>query len=198
MKTAILFDLGGVLVDWDPRYLYRQAFPEAEMEFFLANVCTGSWNLTMDAGRPFAETIPERQAAWPAYREAIGWWQTRWDEMLKGPIPGTVALLAELKAKGHPLFALTNWSAETFPAARRRFEFLAWFQDIVVSGEVGLVKPDPAIFRLAAKRCGLRPEATLFIDDVKANVDAARALGFDAIQFMGAEPLRQDLEERGF
>jgi 2-haloacid dehalogenase len=197
LKKAILFDLGGVLIDWNPRYLYHQVYGAAETEFFLANVCTSSWNLAMDKGRPFAEAIPEKQKAWPEYHEAIQWWETRWEDMLKGPIPGTVELLAELKARDFPLYALTNWSAETFPLARERYDFLSWFREIVVSGEVGLVKPDPLIFQFAVERCGFQPGNTVFVDDVLANVEAARTLGFDAIPFTGAASLRRSLVERG-
>jgi len=196
-QKTILFDLGGVLIDWNPRYLYRQIYGEAETEFFLANVCTAQWNLAIDAGRPFAEAVAERQLSWPEYREAILWWETRWSDMLKGPIPETVDLLRQVKDRGHRLFALTNWSGETFHIARERFEFLTWFEDIVVSGEVKLVKPDPAIFRLAQARCGFTPEGTLFIDDSPGNVDAARSLGYDGIHFKGAEALRLSLLERG-
>lgn len=197
LSRPILFDLGGVLIDWNPRYLYRKVYGEAETEFFLANVCTSEWNLALDAGRPFSEAIAEKQASWPEYHDAIAWWLTRWDEMLNGPIQGTVDILQELKAQGRPLYALTNWSAETFPGARARYDFLSWFREIVVSGEVGLVKPDPAIFRLAAEHCGFEPRDTVFIDDVKTNVDAAKALGFDTVRFTGPGPLRKSLKDRG-
>ena len=197
LEQAIMFDLGGVLIDWDPRYLYRKVYDEAETEFLLANVCTSRWNLAMDAGRPFDEAIAERQREWPAYSEAIAWWKTRWVEMLRGPVPGTVELLKALVDRGHPVFALTNWSAETFPLARERFAFLGWFRDIVVSGEVGLAKPDPDIYHLAERRCGFRRKGTVFIDDSAANIETARALGYDAIRFKGAEALRLSLNERG-
>jgi 2-haloacid dehalogenase len=196
-SPAVLFDLGGVLIDWNPRYLYRQVFGDAETEFFLGNVCTPPWNLALDGGRPFAEAIREKQESWPDYREAIQWWKTRWEEMLNGPVPGSVEILKELKELGHPVYALTNWSAETFPLARKHYPFLDWFQEIVVSGQEGMVKPDPALYRLAAERCGIPMEGTVFIDDSKVNVDAARALGFDAIRFTGADRLRSDLVERG-
>jgi 2-haloacid dehalogenase len=117
--------------------------------------------------------------------------------MLHGEIPGTVALLRELKRQGLPLYALTNWSAETFPMARERFAFLSWFERIVVSGEVGLAKPDRAIFDLAIRQCGLTPARTVYIDDVQANVDVALGLGFDPILFTGAQGLRAALAERG-
>jgi len=198
LKKAIMFDLGGVLIDWNPRHLYRKVYGEAETEFFLANVCTSSWNLALDGGRSYKEAIAEKQASWPEYREAIAWWETRWAEMLGGPIAATVALLKDLHEREHPLFALTNWSAETFPEARRRYDFLAWFQDIIVSGEEGLVKPDPALYHLAARRSGLAPADLVFIDDSRPNVEAAKSLGFDAIQFTNATALKQGLVKRGF
>ena len=195
---AILFDLGGVLIDWNPRHLYRSLFAdEAEMERFLAEVVDARWNQAIDAGRPFAEAIRERQAQVPEYSEFIGMWHSRWKDMLNGEIPGTVAILRELKELGRPLYALSNWSAETFPVARERFEFLSWFKRIVVSGEVGLAKPDPAIFELAARQCGLVPGRTVFIDDVQANIEVALGLGYDAVRFTGAGALRQALAERG-
>ncbi|MDR3670100.1 MAG: HAD family phosphatase [Holophaga sp.] len=195
---AVMFDLGGVLIDWNPRYLYRPLFAEAEeMERFLAEVCHAEWNRAIDAGRPLAEAIRERQREVPACAELIGLWGSRWADMVQGEIPGTVALLRELKELGLPLYALSNWSAETFPLARERFAFLAWFAAIVVSGEEGVAKPDPEIFERAIRRCGLDPARTAFIDDVPANVEAARALGFDAILFTGAGPLRRALVARG-
>ena len=196
-KAPIIFDLGGVLIDWNPRYLYRKVFGEAEMERFLAEVCNPDWNLRLDAGRPFHEAIREKQAAWPHYFEAIEWWQTRWVEMLHGPVAGTVELLRELLDRGHPVYALTNWSAETYPLACERFEFLGWFRELVVSGRVGLAKPDPAIYRLAAARFGVEPAGTIFIDDAPRNVETALGLGFDGILFTGAEALRRSLQERG-
>ena len=195
---AVLFDLGGVLIDWNPRYLYRALFPrEAELERFLGEVCHAEWNRGIDAGRPFAQAIGERQRQVPEYAEQIGFWHSRWGEMLKGEIPGTVAVLRELKDQGLPLYALTNWSAETFPMARERFGFLAWFRRIVVSGEQWVAKPDRLIFERAITECRLKPAQTVFVDDVPDNVEAARGLGFDAIRFTGAEALRRDLVTRG-
>ena len=194
---AVLFDLGGVLIDWNPRHLYRPLFAdEAEMERFLLEVVDPKWNQQIDAGRPFAEAIRERQAEVPEYAEFIGMWFSRWKDMLNGEIPGTVAILRELKDLGRPLYALSNWSAETFPIARERFGFLAWFDRIVVSGEAGVAKPDREIFELAISRCGLVPAETVFIDDAPANIETARALGFDAVLFTGAEALRRALAER--
>lgn len=196
-RPAVLFDLGGVLVDWNPRHLYLKERGPAWTERFLAEVCTASWNLGLDAGKPFAQGIAEKQAEWPQFREEIGWWRSRWDEMLKGPIQATVDLLDDLRARGTDLHALTNWSAETFPLARARFGFLAWFRSIVVSGEVGLVKPDPAVYELARRGIGRAPDGILFIDDAEANVAAAARLGFDAVRFTGAAALRRELSRRG-
>ena len=194
----ILFDLGGVLIEWDPRRVYRPLFArEADMERFLAEVCSPAWNLTMDAGRPIAEAIRTLQAAHPEQADLIERFGRCWAEMLGGAVPGTVELFRALKARGLKVCALSNWSAETFPIARARFEFLGWFDRIVISGELGLAKPDPAIYREAIRLCDLVPERTLFIDDVPANVAAARAQGMDAILFQGAGPLRAELAARG-
>jgi 2-haloacid dehalogenase len=196
--TALLFDLGGVLVDWDARYFYRKVFDdETAMERFLAEVCDPEWNRSIDAGKPFATAVAERQAQRPEYHELIGFWHSHWTEMLREAIPGTVAILRELKDLGHPLYALTNWSAETFPIAQARFDFLDWFSRIVVSGQVGLAKPDPRIFTLALSSCGLDPARTLFIDDSRPNVEVALALGMEALHFQDPGRLREDLVARG-
>jgi 2-haloacid dehalogenase len=196
---TVVFDLGGVLVDWNPRYLYRKLFAEDEagMERFLAEVCNGHWNEQQDAGRPFAEAVALLVARHPELRELIEAYDHRWPEMLGGPIDGTVSVLSELKAAGHPLYALTNWSAEKFPVARERYDFLGWFRGILVSGEERLKKPDPAIFRLMAARYGLTPERTVYIDDAPHNVAAAEALGFRALRFTAPERLRLDLAAFG-
>jgi 2-haloacid dehalogenase len=195
---AVVFDLGGVLIDWDPRYLYRKLLAdEAAVEEFLATVCTPEWNAELDRGRPFAEGVAELVERHPVHAAAIAAYHERWPEMLGGDIPGTVELLAELRAAGVPLFALTNWSAETIGFARARFEFLGWFDGVVVSGEERLVKPDPRLFRRLLDRFGLAAEATLFVDDAPANVAAARRLGLDAVHFTGPGQLRRDLTGRG-
>jgi 2-haloacid dehalogenase len=195
---AVVFDLGGVLVDWDARYFYRTVFDdEAAMETFLAEVCDPEWNRSIDAGKPFAVAVAERQVLFPEHAGLIALWQSRWTDMLREAIPGTVAILRELRDLGHPLYALSNWSAETFPVAQERYPFLGWFRDIVVSGQVGLAKPDPAIFTLTLERCGLDPARTLFIDDSPPNVAVARTLGMDAVPFRDPEGLRRDLVARG-
>jgi 2-haloacid dehalogenase len=194
---AVVFDLGGVLIDWDPRHLYRKLLAdEAEMEEFLATVCTPEWNAEQDRGRPFAEGVAELVERHPAHAAAITAFSERWEEMLGGDIPGTVEVLAELRAAGVPLYALTNWSAETFGVARERFEFLAWFDGVLVSGEERMIKPDPRFFRLLVERFALDPWATFYVDDSPANVEAARGLGFDAVRFTGPRRLRQDLAVR--
>ena len=194
---AVVFDLGGVLIDWDPRYLYRKLLAdEAAVEEFLATVCTPEWNAEQDRGRPFAEGVAVLVERFPAHAAAITAYHERWPEMLGGDIGGTVELLAELRAAGVPLYALTNWSSETFGIARERFEFLDWFDGVLVSGEERLIKPDPAIFQLLVDRFGLDPEATFYVDDSAANVAAAGRLGFDAVQFTSPERLRRDLAAR--
>ena len=196
MFDTILFDLGGVLIDWNPRYLYRPLFggDDAAMEDFLARVCPPQWNLEMDAGRPFAEAVAERQRLFPEHAERIALWHTGWPQMLRDQIPETVELLAALRRRGHRLLALTNWSAETFPIARQRFAFLGWFEDIVVSGEVKLAKPDRRIFELAIRGAGLEPARTLYIDDSASNVEAAKALGFRTHHFESPAGLRAELD----
>jgi 2-haloacid dehalogenase len=197
-RPAIAYDLGGVLIDWNPRYLYRKLFAdEAAMEWFLAEVCHGAWNEEQDRGRSFAAGIAEAATRHPAYRPLIEAYFARWGEMVAGEIDGAVALLAELKDAGHELHALTNWSAETFPIARERFAFLDWFQTILVSADVGLIKPDLAIFELLLARIGRPPAHCLYIDDNARNVAAAARLGFDAIAFEGVIRLRAALERRG-
>jgi 2-haloacid dehalogenase len=195
---AAVFDLGGVLIDWDPRYLYRKLLAdEAAVEEFLATVCTPGWNAEQDRGRPFAEGVAELVERHPAHAAAITAYHERWPEMLAGDIPGTVELLAELRETGMPLYALTNWSAETFVVARERFGFLDWFDGVLVSGEERLIKPDPAFFRLLLDRFGLDPGATVFVDDSEANVAAARELGIDVVRFTGHDQLRRELAARG-
>ena len=201
MKTnpAIVFDLGGVLVDWNPRYLYRKLFAgdEAAMERFLAEVCTGEWNARQDAGRPLSAATEALIAEHPAHEALIRAYYDRWGEMVAGAIEGTVEILAALKEKGHSLYALSNWSAETFPIARRRFSFFDHFDHLVISGEIRLVKPDREIFDHLLDIARRPAGECVFIDDSPGNVTAAVALGFDAIHFRSPEQLRAALGERG-
>lgn len=197
----VIFDLGGVLIDWNPRYLYRRLFDgdEAAMERFLAEVCTADWNLGFDAGRPWAEGIAELAARHPHEQARIAAYRERWIEMVAGPIRPTVAILKELDAQGVPLYALTNWSAETFALVRprRRYAFLDRFRAIFVSGELRLVKPDPAIYRHALAGIGAPARDCLFIDDSAANVATAAELGFFAHRFTDADRLRAELVRLG-
>lgn len=196
---TVLFDLGAVLVDWNPRYIYREQFggDDAAMERFLGTVCTLEWIREMDAGKPVSIAIDERSRRYPDQARLIAMWQTHWEKMLRDPIQGTVEILSELKQRGTRLYALTNWSAENFPIARRRFDFFGWFDDIVVSGEVGLIKPDPRIYRLAIERCRLDPPRTVFIDDSPVNVAAGTDAGLHALHFESPERLRAQLTSLG-
>ena len=196
--NAVVFDLGGVLIDWDPRHVYRTLIPdEAEMERFLRDVANSEWNLEHDRGRPFDDGVALLTAAHPEHAELIAAYRDRWSEMIGGAIEPTVALLDELRATGIRLLALTNWSAETWPIGRARFAFLDWFEAIVVSGEERLVKPDPAVFRILVERHGLEPARTIFVDDQARNVEAAAELGFRAIRFTDATELRESLVTLG-
>lgn len=197
--TAVAFDLGGVLIDWNPRHLYRQLFGEDElaMERFLAEVCTPEWNGRFDAGRPFAEGVAELAAAYPEHAALIAAYHTRWAEMLGLEFAETVTIVRELKSAGYRTFALSNWSAETFPLTRLRYAFLEEFEGIEISGEVGVRKPNPAIFRHFLDRFGLKPEATVFIDDWDRNIAAATQVGLVAVHFVNADRLRNDLRRLG-
>jgi 2-haloacid dehalogenase len=198
-RNIVVFDLGGVLIDWDPRHLYRKLFAggEAAMEDFLASVCTHEWNRCQDAGRSFAEGARLLKAEHPNKAELIDAYYARFGEMIAGPISGSVAILAELRDRGVPLYGLTNWSAETYPAALERFAFLGWFRRILVSGEVRLIKPDPRIFALLIERFAIEPQRAVYIDDVQANVAAARPFGIHAIHFTTPAKLREELVELG-
>jgi 2-haloacid dehalogenase len=196
---TVVFDLGGVLIDWNPRHLYRKLFDdEAAMEWFLAEVCHSAWNQEQDRGRLFAAAIEEAAARHPDHRPMIAAYFERWDEMLAGPIDGAVVILEELKDAGYELHALTNWSAETFPFACDRFAFLDWFETILVSADVGLITPDPRIFELLLERIGRSPGECVYLDDSTRNVAAAQAVGLDGIAFEDPDQLRAALRRRGF
>jgi 2-haloacid dehalogenase len=167
------------------------------MERFLAEVCTPAWNDEQDRGRPFAEACALLVRDRPELRELIEAWPSRFDETMAGPIAGTVEILAELQARGVPLYALSNWSAETFPRARARFPFLQWFRGIVISGALRVAKPDPTIYRYLLETYRLDAADTVFIDDAPRNVDAAASLGMQALRFTDAAALRTTLVELG-
>jgi len=192
---AIVFDLGGVLVDWDPRYLYRKIFStEREMEDFLSTVCTAEWNECQDEGRSITEGTEVLVRDHPEYESQIRAYYGRWQEMLGGVITGTVAILEELSRAGIPLYALTNWSNETYPIARQRYAFLELFSGIVVSGAEKDRKPFASFFRLLVERYGLTASRCLFIDDNARNVAGAEAAGLHAVRFQSPEKLRRALD----
>ncbi len=199
MKPEIVvFDFGGVLVDWDPRRVYRDLLPdEAAIEDFLATVCTPDWNYKQDAGRPIAEAEAELIARFPDKERLIRAYYEGHERAISGAIDGTVEILETLHAKGTPLYGLTNWSAETFPRTRPRFAFFERFRDIVVSGEIKLAKPDPAIYRHLLARIGAPAQTCVFIDDSAKNVAAAQALGMRALRFESPARLAADLRDLG-
>jgi 2-haloacid dehalogenase len=193
---TVIFDLGNVLIGWDPRRLYRQLIDdEAQMEWFLRDVCNSEWNEQQDAGRPWTEATALLRTRFPEHAELIDAYHLRWEETLVGALDDSVALLAELRARGVRLLALTNWSQETFPIARQRFPFLQWFEGIVVSGEEKLIKPDPRIYQRLLERYAVDPAKALYIDDSARNVAAAEALGMHGWWFRDAEGLRRRLVE---
>jgi len=198
MRDTVIFDIGGVLIDWNPRHLYHKLFDdEAAMEHFLAEVCSPLWNAEQDAGRPFAAATAAAVAEHPEHREMIEQYFARWPEMMAGTIDGTVDVLAELRARRVPLYALSNWSAETYPMARERFDFFDWFDGIVVSGEEGVMKPDPRIYAVLQTRYGVTPERAVFVDDSKPNVAMAEQLGLHPIHFTAPPALRAELGRLG-
>jgi 2-haloacid dehalogenase len=196
---AVVFDIGNVLIDWDPRFLYRKLFDgdEPAMEWFLAHVCTDAWNLQMDAGKLFADAVAELAATWPDHAALIEAFDTRWVETLAKPDPEMLAIVAELRRGGTALYALTNFSAEKFALTRKMHAFFDDFAGIVVSGEERCVKPDPQIYRILVSRYSLTPARTVFVDDRPANVEAARREGFIAFLHRGAAALRDELRGLG-
>ncbi len=199
MIQTIIFDLGAVLIDWNPHYLYRQLFTEeAEMHHFLENICTPAWNEEQDGGRSIQEATEILLTQYPDHAENIRAFYGRWPEMLGGPITGTVEIFKELKASGkYKCYALTNWSAETYPIAVERYDFLNWFDGVVVSGTEKDRKPFPSFYQTLLSRYQVNPAEALFIDDNLRNVKAAEALGIQSIHFTSPEALRAELVSRG-
>ena len=184
MIKNIIFDFGGVLLDWNPRYLYKSYFNnDEEMEHFLADICNGEWNIRQDAGRPFAEAVKELQAKFPEYAEAIQMYDDDWEKMLKCELPESIDLLKELKFMGYGIYGLTNWSAEKIGYAFANYSFFSLFDGIVVSGVEKVVKPDRKIYEILLERYSLKPGECVFIDDNQDNVDMAKVLGINAIRF---------------
>lgn len=197
MIKALVFDFGGVLVDWNPRHLYETVFSDRDkMEWFLQEVCSTAWNLEQDRGRTFADGIALLEKKYPDFEREIRLFWECWPAMLKGEIAETVALLPLLK-QHYPIYGLTNWSAETFPMLLDACGFVQQFDDILVSGEEGLIKPDRTIYELLLKRYKLQAQECVFIDDNSDNVKAAQELGFIAILFKNAAALKMDLRKLG-
>lgn len=197
--NTIIFDLGGVLIDWNPRYLYRKIFKtEEEVTWFLENICTSEWNDQQDAGRSFEEATEELIRQHPEWVVPIRAWYGRWQETINGSLPGTVEILAHFKNNSkHRLYALTNWSEQTFPWALDNFEFLHWFEGIVVSGIEKTRKPFPEFYQLLFDRYKIIPGESLFIDDNIKNIEGAKAVGLNTIHFQSPEKLRKELIEMG-
>ena len=195
MINTIIFDLGAVLIDWNPHYMYKTLFTdEEEMKHFLANITTSDWNEEQDAGRPLQEGTDLLVQQYPEHETNIRAFYTRWEEMLGDAFWDTVEILKQLKASGkYKIYALTNWSAETFPIAKSKFEFLSWFDGIVVSGEEKIRKPAPAFYQILLDRHTVTPTEALFIDDNLRNVLAAEKLGIRSVHFTTAEALREKL-----
>lgn len=198
--ASVIFDVGHVLYDWDPRVLYQRLIPDDEaLDVFLDEICTREWHFQHDRGRDFAETSAELIARHPDHADLIAAWGPRFAEQIPGPMPGMPALVADLDSAGVPLYAITNFSHEFFPPFRAREAALFdRFRDIVVSGEEKLMKPDAAIYRLALDRFGVAAADAVFVDDRQANVDGAAAVGMHALLFTGADRLRTDLRAFGF
>ncbi len=198
MLKNVVFDFGQVLIEWNPRALYRQLFTnEQEMEYFLSTVCSSEWNMQMDGGKPFAQGCAERIQLFPQYAQQINAYYTRWGEMMGGAIEGSVKILHELKQRKYPVYALSNWSTETFPLAQKRFDFLKLFDGIVISGAEKCVKPEPKIYQILLDRYHLQAQECIFTDDKPANIEGAKALGFDTVLFTSPEALRAELQQRG-
>lgn len=195
---TVIFDLGGVLIDWNPRYLYRKLMSsEAEIDHFLSHICSAAWNAQQDAGRPFHEAIAQLQRQHPPHAELIAAYFQRWEEMLGGAMEQSVEILRQVKNTGKPVYALTNWSRETFPRARELFGFLRAFDGIVVSGEEGVAKPDARLFHILLARYQIEARTAIYIDDSAANIATARSLGLHAIHFRDAGQLRNELNLSG-
>lgn len=196
---TVVFDLGGVLIDWNPIYLYKKIFDkEEEMNFFFQNICTSEWNEEQDAGRTLKEATQLLVSKFPEYSSYIEAYYGRWEEMLGGPIEKTVEILASIKKSAkYKLYALTNWSDETFSVAWNRFEFLHWFEGIVVSGREKTRKPFPEIYQILIKRYSINPGSAVFIDDNIRNILAAKEAGLNTIHFISPLQLKEELRAFG-
>lgn len=196
--TTVVFDIGNVLLRWNPRHLYRTIFDdEAEMEWFLSTICTPDWNLEQDRGRDWEEAIAFLVKDYPDHESAIRAFHERWEETVSGPFEQNVALLDRLRQAGIPNYCITNFSSPKLALAQKKYPFLKGFDGIIVSGDERLLKPDPAIYQLLLSRYHLKAQDCVFIDDSKANVDGARSVGFHAIHFTESVDLAEALRSYG-
>ena len=194
---TIIFDLGGVLIDWNPEYVFLDVFnnDRVKMKWFFDNICTSDWNENQDAGYPLAQATEDKVALFPEYEKEIRMFYGCWEDMLGDAITGTVNILKKLvDSKSYKVVALTNWSAETFPIALERFDFLHWFENILVSGEEKTRKPFEDIYLLTLNRFNILPEHAVFIDDNLRNIEAANSLGINGVHFESPEKLKQQLK----
>ncbi len=194
---AIIFDYGNVLLEWNPRYVYRRFFPNDPegIEHFFREVNFMDWNVHQDKGRPFAEGVTVLSQQFPQYSHLIQAYQDYWKDSIGESITGTIDILKQLKQAGYPLYGLSNWSAETFPYAREKYDFFELFDDMVISGEVGHVKPDPVIYQMMLDKIGRPAKECLFIDDSLPNIDQANKMGFATIHFQSPELLEKELKQ---
>ena len=199
VRPAVVFDVGGVLLDWNPRYLYNRFFngDQEAMEHFLSEVNFAEWNMLQDAGRPFSQGVTTLAAKFPQWAELIEAYHIHWEESIGGSIEGTVGILAELHQVGYPIYVLSNFSIEKFQLIQEKYAFFKWFDDILLSAQVRLVKPDPRIFQALLQQIDRQPTECLLIDDSKPNIVTASQLGFDTIHFQSSEQLRTELNQRG-
>ncbi|MGN7929686.1 HAD family hydrolase [Sphingopyxis sp. 22461] len=199
IRQSVIFDVGRVLFDWDLRYLFAKLIAdEGQLEWFVTNVVTPGWHFQHDAGRPLAEMVPERKAEFPDHAPLIDAYATRFNETIPGPMPGSLQLVERLDAAGVPLFAITNFGHEFWEGFCPTQPIFDRFRDIIVSGTEKLMKPDPAIYRLAIERFGIDPAGALFIDDNAANVAGAESVGIAAHRFEDAATLEAELVARGY
>jgi 2-haloacid dehalogenase len=194
---AIIFDFGNVLLEWNPRNVYQRFFPDDPegMEHFLKEVNFADWNVEQDKGRPFAEGVAILSRQFPHHSHLIQAYHDHWVDSVGGSIAGTVRVLKQLKQAGYSLYGLSNWSAETFPYARRKYDFFDLLDDIVISGEVGYVKPEPEIYQIMLEKIGRPAHECLFIDDSLTNISRAQKMGIETIHFQSPEQLERDLRE---
>lgn len=197
--TTIIFDFGGVLIEWDPRRVYQRYFPEdaERMERFFKEVDFMGWNAHQDRGRPFHEGVADLSGKYPHHAHLIQAYHDHWKDSIGEAYWGTVEIMKQLKKKGYPLYGLSNWSAETFPYAREKYDFLGLLDDMVISGHVGHVKPEPEIYHLLLERIGRPAQECLFIDDSLPNIHQANTMGFNTIRFTSPEQLNRDLTQLG-